>query len=161
MVVSLSLRGWQALADAGRVSPLFEGSSPVLFAKSALTTTLFTTVISLAVTMLTQPESNEVLVKFYRKVRPDVRGWKPVAAMAPEVKQTRDLGRNLVAWVLGCAMVYFALFGTGKLLFKEFGVGIAMFVASAVCAGLLYADQTARGWGAEEAEDVPAAVLHH
>ena len=155
MIVSLSLRGWQVLADAGRVSPLFEGSGPVTFAKSALTTTVFTAVISIAVTMLTKPEGNEILVRFYRKVHPDVRGWKRVAALAPEIKPTRDLGRNLIAWVLGCGMVYLALFGLGKLIMKEAGLGVGLLIGSAVCAGLLYADQTARKWGAEE--EVPQA----
>jgi Na+(H+)/acetate symporter ActP len=161
MAVSLSLRGWQALADAGRASAPFTGSGPVIFAKSALTTTLFTTVISLTVTMLTQPESNDILVRFYRKVRPDVRGWKPVAHLAPEVKETRDLGRNLIAWILGCGMVYLALFGMGKLIMKEPGLGLLLLVGSAVCAALLYWDQSSRGWGAESGEEAPAAVLKH
>jgi len=161
MTVSLSLRGWQALADKGIASAPFIGSGPVIFAKSALTTTLFTTVISLAVTMLTQPESNDILVRFYRKVRPDVRGWKPVAQLAPEVKETRDLGRNLMAWILGCGMVYLALFGLGKLIMKQPGLGLFLLVGSAVCAALLYWDQNSRGWGAEDGEEVPAAVLKH
>ncbi len=150
MIVSLGLRGWQALADAGHTSALFTGSGPVIFAKSALTTTLFTTVISLTVTMLTQPESKDVLRAFYRKVRPDVRGWKPIAALEPQIRPTRDVGRNLVAWVLGCGMVYLALFGMGKLIMKQPGLGALLLLGSLVCAGLLYADQTARKWGAEE-----------
>jgi solute:Na+ symporter, SSS family len=152
MVVSLTLRGWMYLASTGSTAPPFSGTGPVLFAKTALTTTLFTTIISLTVTMLTQPESNDVLVRFYRKVRPDVRGWKPVAAMATEIQPQRDLGRNLMAWILGCAMVYLALFGMGKLLFKEPGIGAVLLVGSAVCAVLLYLDQTARGWGAEQTD---------
>lgn len=161
MVVSLSLRGWEALAEAGKLHAPFSGSSPVIFAKSALTTTLFTTVVSLAVTMLTQPESNEILVRFYRKVRPDVRGWKPIAALAPDVKQTRDLVTNLIAWILGCAMVYFALFGCGKLLFKEWAIGTVMLIGSVICAALLYADQSRRGWGAEKIDHKAEAALTH
>ncbi|HWR16143.1 MAG TPA: sodium:solute symporter family protein [Terriglobales bacterium] len=150
MIVSLTLRGWQYLGEQGTLSAPFTGSGPVVFAKSALTTTLFTTVISLAVTLFTQPESEKVLREFYRKVRPDVRGWKPIAALEPQIRQTRDLGRNLIAWVLGCGMVYMALFGIGKLLMKEPGLGALLLVGSAVCAALLYADQTARRWGAEQ-----------
>jgi SSS family solute:Na+ symporter len=161
MVVSLSLRGWLYLADKNVVAPPFSGSGPVIFAKSALTTTVITMVVSLSVTMLTQPESNDVLLRFYRKVRPDVRGWKPVALLAPEIMPTRDLGRNLIAWVLGCAMVYLALFGTGKILFHQLGIGFALLVGAAVCAGLLYADQSARRWGAEANEELPQPVLKH
>jgi solute:Na+ symporter, SSS family len=149
MVVSLSLRGWQYLGELGKLTPPFVGSGPVVFAKSALTTTLFTTVISIAVTFLTQPESETILRQFYRKVRPDVTGWKPIAALEPGVPVTRDIGRNLLAWVLGCGMVYLALFGLGKLLMKQQGLGAILLIGSAICAAMLYADQSSHGWGAE------------
>ena len=156
MVVSLSLRLWQQMAAAGSVQPVFVGSGPVIFAKSALTTTVITVLVTIAVTLLTQAEGEEVLKSFYRKVRPDVRGWKPVAALTPEVNPTRDLGRNLIAWILGCGMVYLALFGMGKILFKQPGLGAVLLVGSAICAVLLYLDQSSRGWGAEkEGEPLP------
>ena len=58
----------------------FHGSSPVLFAKTALTTTAITTLVWLAITLLTPAEPRATLEAFYRLVRPDVRGWKPIAA---------------------------------------------------------------------------------
>jgi len=165
MIVSLSLRLWQYLGTTGSVAPPFEGSGPVIFAKSALTTTLCTTVVALAVTLLSRPESEATLRSFYRKVRPDVRGWMPIAALEAQIRPTRDVGRNLLAWVLGCGMVYLALFGTGKVIFGEHGIGALMLVGSAVFAALLYWDQTARGWGAEQeqpgAEPVSAPALRH
>lgn len=118
----------------------FSGSSPVVFAKTALTTTALTTLVWVAVTMLTQPEPEEVLVSFYRKVRPDVTGWAPVARLAPDVPETHDLGRNLRAWVLGCAMVYLALFGGGKLLLGPRWLGTVLFVAAGGCAWMLSQD---------------------
>jgi SSS family solute:Na+ symporter len=85
----------------------------VLFAKTAGTTTAITTLAWIIVTYATQPENERVLLSFYRHVRPDVRGWKHIAAIASDVKPTRDLGRNLGLWVLGCTMVYSFLFGSG------------------------------------------------
>jgi hypothetical protein len=79
-----------------------------------------------------------VLVRFYRHVRPDVRGWKRVAAQVSEIAEYRDVGRNLGAWGLGCAMIYMCLFGTGKLLLHQPAVGILLLVGSAICAVLLY-----------------------
>jgi hypothetical protein len=152
MFVSLSLRLWQYLGSTGSVAPPFEGSGPVIFAKSALTTTLCTTVVALAVTLLTRAESEATLRSFYKKVRPDVRGWGPIAALEKQITPVRDLGRNLLAWVLGCGMVYLALFGAGKLIFRETGKGALMLVGSVVFAVLLYLDQSARGWGAEKVE---------
>ena len=59
----------------------FSGTNPVVFAKTALTTTLITTVVWLVVTYLTKPEPEAVLVKFYRSVRPQITGWQPVARL--------------------------------------------------------------------------------
>ena len=67
----------------------------------------------------------------------------------------RDLGRNLLSWVLGCAVIYLALFGAGKFIFRQHGLGLLMLLGSAVCAFLLYKEQTARGWGAGSPEAAP------
>jgi TM2 domain-containing membrane protein YozV len=78
-----------------------------------------------------------------------------MARLAPEVSANRDLGRNLLAWLLGCAMVYLALFGLGKLILNQPGLGIVLLLGAAMCAALLYLDQSRRGWGAEQ-EQRPA-----
>jgi len=139
LVVSLALRWkflWMLLLD--REAP-FAGSGPVVFAKSALTTTAITTLVWILVTLLTRPEGEETLVNFYRKVRPHVAGWRPVAQLAPDVPATRDLGSNLRLWLLGCAMVYAALFGVGKLCFGQFGPAALLLGIAAACAWFLYA----------------------
>src|SRR3954469_10736457 len=82
----------------------FQATGSLLFAETALITTGLTTVVWIIVTLLTAPEKNEVLLSFYRKVRPQITGWKPVAAQAAEVPPTRDLASNLGSWVLGCGM---------------------------------------------------------
>jgi SSS family solute:Na+ symporter len=116
---------------------LFTGSATVQFAKNTLCTTLLTTVVWVIVTVLTRPEPDGVLASFYRKVRPDVTGWKPVAANTPEISPTHDLARNLWCWVLGCVMVYCALFGVGKILLLHYGIGTVLVIISALCAWFL------------------------
>jgi solute:Na+ symporter, SSS family len=116
----------------------FSGNASVVFAKTALTTTAATTITWMVVTFFTAPEPHEVLVTFYRKVRPDVRGWKAVARLAPEVPITKDLPANLGAWLLGCATIYLILFGTGKVLLHDGTTGTLLLIAAAVCAGMLY-----------------------
>jgi hypothetical protein len=81
-----------------------------------------------------------VLLKFYRSVRPDVSGWQAIASLAPEVPPTHDLGLNLWSWVLGCAMVYLALFGLGRVLLGPMWEGMLLLAISAVCAGTLYSN---------------------
>src|SRR5690348_12463171 len=57
-----------------RVTEPFTGSSPVVFAKTALATAAITTVVWVIVTFLTKPEPDAVLLKFYKDVRPHVTG---------------------------------------------------------------------------------------
>ncbi len=134
LITSLALRQWAT----------FSGSQPVLFAKTALTTTAITTLVWVVVTLLTPPEPEAVLVKFYRQVRPHVTGWAPIARLAKDVPPTRDLGRNLLSWVLGCAMVYSALFGGGWLLLGPRGKGVLFLGIAAACGWALSRDLTKR-----------------
>ena len=78
------------------------------------------------VTLLTAPESNETLLTFYRKVRPQITGWKPVAKLAEDVPVPSDLGRNLVSWILGCILIYSALFSIGKVCFGSYLNGLLL-----------------------------------
>jgi Na+/proline symporter len=134
LVMTLILHHWQ----------IFGGSTPVIFAKTTLTTTAVTTAVWIAVTFLTPPEPQEILLPFYRKVRPHAAGWRHIAALAPDVPETRDLGKNLLAWALGCAMVYAALFGIGKICLGAPGAGMLLLALSAACAAFLYRDISRR-----------------
>jgi len=126
---------WQILF---KQSDLFSGSASVVFAKATLTTTLLTSIAWILVTWGTQPESDSVLVSFYRKVRPQITGWERVATLAPEVPQTNDLGRNLWCWILGCVMIYAALFGIGKLLLEHWAPGIVLMLVAIISAALMW-----------------------
>jgi solute:Na+ symporter, SSS family len=134
LAVTLALH-WENLANAilGRPS-LFAGSDTVLFAKDILTTTLLTTLVWIMVTLATANEPDSILLSFYRRVRPDATGWQPIAALAPEIPRTYDLARNLWCWILGCVMVYSALFGVGKLLLRHRPLGIFLVLLATVCA---------------------------
>ena len=101
-------------------------------------------------TVLTAPEPEGILLSFYRKVRPDVTGWKQIAALAPEVPVTHDLGRNLWCWILGTVMVYSALFGVGKLLLQQWLLGTCLVVIAVLCAWQM-SRELSRGHGSVEA----------
>ncbi len=123
LIVSLGIR-W--------TSP-FHGSEAAVFAEQTLLTTAATTAVWVVATLLTRPEPSDVLVRFYRRVRPDPIGWQPVARLAPGVTPESTLGRNLIHWLVGCAMVYTGLFGIGKVCLFEWRIGGALLVASVAC----------------------------
>jgi Na+/proline symporter len=143
VAVALNWQGlWMSLLNR---PDFFTGSGTVIFAKTALTTTLATSLVWILVTFATAPEPNGILISFYRKVRPDVTGWGPIAALAPEIVRTHDLGRNLWCWILGTVMVYGALFGVGKLLLRHYGLGMGLVIVSALAAWQM-TRELARTW---------------
>lgn len=105
-----------------------------------------TTAAWLLVTFLTQPDSNELLDKFYRKVRPGGPGWKPFRDRHPDVEPDSNLGSLFVNWILGVAMVYLILFGIGHLLFLRPLYGILCLAGAALAVGYLYWDLSHRGF---------------
>ena len=128
LLVTLVLTRWQP----------FSGNGSLVFAKSALTTTLMTSAVWIAVTFLTSPEPDDVLLRFYRWCGPMFAAGQRIAALAPEIRQHRDIGQNLGAWALGCVMVYTCLFGTGKLLLHQTGVAALLLLIAVISAWLLY-----------------------
>ena len=133
MVATLTLHFpslWMALM--GRPQP-FSGSDPVIFAKTTLCTTGFTTLVWLIATFIASAEPMEILIPFYRKVRPQITGWKPVAQLAGDEPVTRDLGRNLLSWIVGCVLVYSTLFAIGELCFGRYQAGGILGAIAVAC----------------------------
>jgi Na+/proline symporter len=118
------------------------------FAWIMIVTVAITTAVWLAVTFLTQPESKETLIAFYRRTRPWAAGWRPIAKLVPEVRPARDGLANLVDWICGCALIYGILFGTGKLLLKEFASGSILLAMGLAAGAVIYWDLSRRGWTA-------------
>jgi solute:Na+ symporter, SSS family len=151
-----------AVSLALRFAHPFSGNDAVVFAKTAGTTTAITTVAWIVITYLTKPVSQEVLVSFYRHVRPDVRGWKHIAAIVKEVEPTRDLGHNLGLWVLGCSMVYSFLFGSGYAILGQPFKGTALLSVGVICLVILLKQLRSFVGGPERERHVEtAAFLGH
>jgi hypothetical protein len=91
------------------------------------------TVVWLVVTFLTGPEPDSTLDSFYRRVRPGGPGWRRVA-------ERNGFGREGIEggalawtnWIAGIVAVYSSLFGIGKLIFGETGLGLTMLAIAAV-----------------------------
>jgi Na+/proline symporter len=108
--------------------------SQVFFAYSLLITTAVVTGVCLLVTWLTPPTDTATLVAFYRRTRPGLAGWRPIAALAPDAVPDARPGVALWQWAQGVAAVYFTLFGVGQILFGPTGLGALMLCGGLLCA---------------------------
>ena len=129
LVTSLSLR------------PFISEDSARGFALNLILTTLVTTVVWLAVTLLTKPEPHDTLVAFYRRVLPAGAGWRRFAEETGLRAPAGEIGRNALCWLSGVILVYSIMFATGALLFhqtqKLIVFGIALVGSSAALWALL------------------------
>ena len=87
---------------------------------------LVTSFIWIGVTYLTQPESNEVLQSFYKKIQPGGPGWNKVVKDAEaeniDIKDKDvewSVPSGILAMLLGCGMIYSAMFATGYWIYGE------------------------------------------
>jgi Na+/proline symporter len=124
----------------------WDSDQPAAFAWIMIVTVSVTTVVWLVVTFATPPEPRETLIAFYRRTRPSLAGWRPIAALAPDVQPSSQHLWNAVDWLAGCALVYGVLFGTGKLLLHETATGLAFLALAVVAGGIIYWDLNRRGW---------------
>ncbi|HSE37964.1 MAG TPA: sodium:solute symporter family protein [Blastocatellia bacterium] len=91
---------------------------------SLVITVAATTVVWITVTLLTSPADRSKLTEFYRLVQPAGPGWRQVRAEAGASGSPDHLTESLLGWVLGCAFVYAALFGTGSFLYGKIAQGL-------------------------------------
>jgi SSS family solute:Na+ symporter len=121
-------------------------ADPLGFAHIMLITVAITTAIWLAVTLMTPPEPKDQLLQFYRRVRPPAAFWGPVARLAADVAPGGNLRYDIFDWLAGCAMIYGALFGAGKVILKEYFLGAAFLLMAAGAGWYIYRDLSRRGW---------------
>lgn len=114
------------------------GADPRQFAYLMLATVAITTIAWLAVTFLTQPEHNDTLTAFYRKVHPAGPGWAPIAKLTGDLgAPTESLREQFINWLLGCILIYASLFGIGHLIFQRWAEGFGLVALAIVAAALI------------------------
>ena len=103
--------------------------------RALLVTVALTSLVWIGVTLLTRPASRETLVNFYKLVRPAGPGWRGIREEAGVGTSPDSIAQALLGWMLGCVLVYSALFGTGCFIYGNLlagGVLSALFAASAI-----------------------------
>ncbi len=101
---------------------------------------LITTIGWILVTLLTKPEKDAVLQKFYTQVRPHQAGWKGWLKKSGLQHITHDkkssLGVEIGAMIAGCLMVYGYLFGLGYWIYGNLGMTL-LFLGIGVVSTLI------------------------
>ena len=97
----------------------------------------FTSLIWIATTYLTKPESMETLIRFYEQVQPGGPGWKKVIDAAEkqdilfsEEQKGWDLPQSLLSVALGTLGIYAALFSTGNFIYGKWAWGLGLMFIS-------------------------------
>jgi Na+/proline symporter len=131
------------ISNALLLSHVFAATDPNANAKILLITVPLTTLVWIAVTFMTKPESDATLLGFYERVRPSAVGWSRVAALSGVAPTAESLGIDAIDWVAGCGLVYGALFGIGRLILGSIAEG-ALYLAIATACALLIARNVRR-----------------
>jgi Na+/proline symporter len=87
---------------------------------------VITTVVWIVATFFTPLTDDATLRNFYRKIRPGGSGWDAVIAKAaadgePLEKEHGQIPLEILSMVIGCIMVYSALFATGSWIYGRVG----------------------------------------
>jgi Na+/proline symporter len=122
--------GWtEGLIEFGVLRPAATGGWQIADHVVLLGTVVVTTLIWIVVTFLTPPVAENTLIDFCKKVKPAGPGWRRIRAEYNLAASPDSLPQALLGWVLGCTLVYAALFGAGSFLYGNTTLGF-------VCAGL-------------------------
>ena len=122
----------------------FTSIGPSLFSDAGIMPTyykfpmvvLFTTVVWVAVTLFTNPDSTETLIDFCRKTNPGGPGWKKIRnealrkniVLKNESEKAWSVPLGIVCMLLGSFAVYSILFSTGYFIYGEINNGITFLI---------------------------------
>jgi len=115
------------------VPPRFAAGDPNADAWIMIGTVAVTTVTWVLATFLTKPEPDAVLDSFYRRVRPGGPGWRRVSERLGYGRESIPGGALAwTNWIAGIVAVYSTLFGLGKLVFGQLGMGLGLLAVAAI-----------------------------
>ncbi len=105
---------------------------------------LVTTVVWLLVTFLTKPDDDQKLFDFYKKIQPGGPGWRFILDKAQKQnveiitsKEKWMVPSGVLAMVLGCVLVYGALFATGNWIYGNYTTASILTVVTIIASFLL------------------------
>jgi hypothetical protein len=102
--------------------------------ESLIITVVTTTIVWVTTAFLTPATDRDTLIAFYKHVRPAGPGWREIRAASGVTAAPDSLPQALLGWVLGCTLIYSALFGTGSFLYARTAQGVFWLVCFVIAA---------------------------
>lgn len=130
LTIGLEILAMIQTLQAGNEYSLF-GSAPILFGIPLQVHHKLMIIVPIAiiawvtVTLITEPESEETLTTFYKRVQPG-GWWAPISDGFEHTLQPLTHG-FLIQWVAGILMIYGLTFGIGNLVFLNFSYAVLLF----------------------------------
>ena len=130
------------------IAPRYAAGDPRADSMVLLVTVAVTTAVWITVTLVTRPETDATLDRFYRRVRPGGPGWAQVSTRLGFGREPIPGGAlQWTNWIAGVVAVYATLFGIGKVIFGDLVPGL---ITLAIAAGAFA--WIARAFRSEDAE---------
>ena len=79
---------------------------------------------------MTKPTDPSTLEAFYTLVRPAGPGWRPIAALHPDIQPDATIASMARQWGAGVVLVYACLFSVGYLILGNTLAGILMLLVA-------------------------------
>lgn len=106
-------------------------------------TVFITTIIWITITFITKPESDETLIRFYKKTTPGGPSWKfyfesvcKEKGINYKINQKWSVPSGILAMLLGCVFIYSILFATGFWIYGNIKSGL--FATSLILISLYF-----------------------
>jgi SSS family solute:Na+ symporter len=122
------------------------GFPEIVFPNTLFIIVPFTTVAWLIATYLSKPVEESKLIEFYTRVHPGGIGWKKISAKLPNVKSDTGYGYLMLDWLMGIVLVYMFLFGMGKIIFGEIGMGLLFIAIGLIAGSIIFWSFNKMGW---------------
>ncbi len=119
---------FSAMLTSGVVASILKVFYPdLIFSENLMITVSISAAVSLTVTFLTAPVSEEVLKEFVQRVRPIAFGWRKVYG-EDNVSKDQQMGPAILNWIKGLIAFFSLNFGIGFLLFKSAILGMVLIL---------------------------------
>ncbi len=102
----------------------------ISFPDSLFVIVLFTTLAWIIATYVTKPTDRDVLDDFYKRVQPSGPGWRVITKGKTLNFKAESMSTLFLNWIIGILLIYSSLFSIGKIILKEYHLGILLLILS-------------------------------